>query len=466
MSESPQETTTLADLLEELQAGQATTRGEAHAVESERELLGACLFGGADAVAEALEVGVSARDFSSLARLTTWEAVVRLVDRGDRVSALAVSEELLTTGKLQVVGGSQAITGLVGVRTATVRQAARSVVEDGAYRRLADLADAVRRRAVDRVGTAADVLAAAQEAFCALSRQTRSDHAADRAQIVRQVLQDSQSDRVQGLPTGWGSLDAMLGTGLLPGQVVICAARPAMGKSAFGHQWACQVADEGIPTAFFSLEMSPEELIAREIAGQSRAPKSTWRTREGAARAAGAAGKVAERPLQLHHVPGCTITDLAARLRRCVTRDGVGLAVVDYLGLVRATGAYAGHRTQEVGEVSRTFKALAGELRIPLVVLAQLNRGVESRQGANPGAARPGLADLRDSGEIEQDADVVCFLHRPEYYLREKTPPDLEGKAELIVAKQRNGPTGVCVMEFDGPTTRFVARPTDGREYR
>jgi replicative DNA helicase len=234
------------------------------------------------------------------------------------------------------------------------------------------------------------------------------------------------------------------------GEVIIIAARPAMGKTALGHQIACHIADLGVPAAFFSLEMSAKQLISREIAGSSKLGASSWARELGSGHLQRAAGIVADRPLHLQACPGWTIGKIKARLRRMVSQLGIGFAAIDYLGLIAGTGEYKGNRVQEVGQVSRQIKQLAGELNIPIALLSQLNRGVEARA-----VKRPGLADLRDSGDIEQDADVALFIHRPEYYLKENTPENLSSVAEILVEKQRNGPTGICELYFNAETIRF-----------
>lgn len=423
-----------------------------HAVEAERALIGACISGGGSAVEEACEEGLRDVDFARAAHAVVWRALLRIIDRGEPLSSIAIVDELLAGAELEAAGGAAGVAALeAGIaRLDSVRAAARAIVEDANLRRIAEAADLIRRGAVDRDAGSAELLAQAQQVFLALNRRSQRDEVADREAIVRQVLAASASPAPRGLRTGWPSVDAQMRRGLRRGQLIIVGARPSMGKTAWGHQLAAQVADEGVPSAFISCEMDPEELIEREIGAVAGVGSDLWRTRDGAARAAEAAARVAERPLHIVHAPGISITELSARARRLVGRHGVQLIVVDYLGLVAGSGAYAGQRTQEVGEVSRGLKALAGQLQVPIVALSQLNRAVEGR-----GDKRPGLSDLRDSGEIEQDADVVVFLHRPEYYLRERTPADKLGVAEVIIAKQRNGPTGIVELKYDGPTTSF-----------
>ena len=432
----------------------ATRTQQRLATDVERAVLGACLLGGRPAVEAALEQHLRDVDFSVSRNAIMWKALVTLSDRGDAVDTLTVVDELARTHKLDAVGGAAAVSQLEATlpTTAHLREYTAALMESAALRRLAETAQLIARAAVERDASAAELLAQAQEALFALNRRQQRSEVADRMRTVGEVMAAAATTTVKGLPTGWRTLDTgLLARGLRPGNLVIIGARPSMGKTVFGHQLACQVADEGIPTAFFSLEMTPAELIEREIAAKSSTETALWRAAMATGRLQRAAGFVAERHLHLVHCPGGTLAAIAAQARRLVAREGVGLIVIDYLGLVRGSSAYAGNRTQEVGEVSRGLKALAGELLVPVVALAQLNRGVEGRTDK-----LPGLADLRDSGEIEQDADIVGFLHRPDYYLKDKTPPDLVDVCQLSIAKQRNGPTGIARLRSELPFTRFV----------
>jgi replicative DNA helicase len=433
------------------------------AAAAERAVLGACLVGGQPAIDDAQAVGLAARDFARAAHQHLWTAMQAVGARGDTVELVGVVDELHRAGHLDACGGASGVAGLgsVVLSAATVTQHARMVVEAACMRRLASVCQVYAQAAIAREGSAADLLAEAQEAILALSRVTAADEWVDRPTEVDHLLREAASGKAKrGLPTGWSGLDSYLEQGMRPGQLFIVAARPSMGKSVLGHQLAGHVADQGIPAAFFSLEMSGSELLERELIQRSKLSRREWSQRDAWHRVTRAGDAVKERPLHLVECPGISITELCGRARRMVARQGIGLAVVDYLQLVKGSGAYAGSRTQEVGEVSRGLKTLAGELKIPIVALAQLNRANE----ATPDK-RPTLAHLRDSGEIEQDADVVGFIHRPEYYLREKTPSELQGVAEIILAKQRNGPTGIARLAFDGPTVSFVDVP-QGREYQ
>lgn len=442
----------------------STPEQKQSALHAERGVLGACLLGGRGAVEEALELQLRDVDFARQQHAEIWRAMVRLTDRGDVVDTVTVVDELVARKALDNAGGAAAVSQLEAMLPTVAHLVgyARVVMETAALRRIAEAAALIQRAAVERDAPAAELLARASELFFSLERRQQRSEVVDRAAVVREVMARIGQASVRGLPTGWRDLDrgdgyvagrgdlGLLRRGMQPGNLILVGARPSMGKTVFGHNVASNVADEGVHTAFFSLEMTPHELIEREIAGAARLGSDHWAAAMHTGRMQHAAGVVAERPMHVVHCPGSNIGRVSTLARRLVARQGVGLIVVDYLGLVAGSGDYRGQRTQEVGEVSRGLKSLAGELMIPIVALSQLNRGVESRN-----TKRPTLSDLRDSGELEQDADVVCFLHRPEYYLKEQTPLEDKGVCEVIVEKQRNGPTGVCRLFFQREQTRF-----------
>ncbi len=223
-------------------------------------------------------------------------------------------------------------------------------------------------------------------------------------------------------------------------------------NSALGHQIGANIADQGVPVALFSMEMTGEELIEREIAGKSQRSVDSWRGRDAQSRAVGAGGFVADRCLTLIDKSGLDLPGLLSRIRRVVRRDGVSLVIVDYIQLIGGSARWSksDNKSSEVGEISSALKVCAQDLRIPIIALSQLNREVEKRPGK-----RPQLSDLRDSGSIEQDANVVIFLHRPEYYLGDQCPEDRRGVCEVIIGKNRSGATGAIDLYFDGPTTSF-----------
>lgn len=427
-----------------------------HQADAERLVLGVCLLGGRAAVDELADVDLRPRDFAVDARGHTWKAILELHAGGSEISAVSVADKLEADKILDAVGGAAALAnfqaGAVGSHG--LLEAAAIVVESAALRRIAEAASIVARSAVERDADAATLLQRAQEIFWRLNRRSVRTTYADRPALVRRLIDEAdRGDQVRGLRTGWATLDGgILQRGMGPGQLFVLAARPSMGKSAFAQQLASYVADHAAAVALFSLEMSEEELVARELVQASKVRQADWRRSLSGAAMAKAQATVAERALYLYDMPGATFAGIATTLRRSVQHQGVGLAIIDYLQLMRSEATKREqNKADAVGEITGGLKNLARELKIPIVLLSQLNRAVEQRPDK-----RPLMSDLRDSGTIEQDADAVMFLYRPAYYLREKCPPEQENVAEVIVAKNRGGPTGVAPLFFDAPTMRFL----------
>lgn len=428
-----------------------------HSDDAERQLIGAAIVGGRAVVDEIFDLDVRPRDFSTSDRQKIWTAIAALAEQGQEISALSVADFLESQKILASVGGSAAIANFsahgIGVGA---KEAAGIVVEHAALRRLSEAATLVARSAIERDADAATLLQRAQEIFFRLGRRTARTTYVDRGVVLRRLIEAAASgNTARGLPTGWRSLDdGPLARGLQPGQLIIVAARPSMGKSAFSQQLASYVADRHAATALFSLEMSDEELIAREITQAAKVPQGRWRSALHGSAMTTAQATVSERPSYLYDCPGATLGYIASSLRRATQHQGVGLAVIDYLQLMRSESQKRQqNKADDIGEITGGLKNLARELKIPIVLLSQLNRAVEQRPDK-----RPMMSDLRDSGTIEQDADSVLFLYRPEYYMREKTPPEMQGACEIIVAKNRGGPTGVVVLQFEGETMRFTER--------
>ena len=275
--------------------------------------------------------------------------------------------------------------------------------------------------------------------------------------ILQKAAQNTSG--LTGVPTGYDKLDDMT-AGWQPSDLVIIAGRPAMGKTAFALSLAKNIAvDHQVPIGFFSLEMSNVQLSNRlisnvcEISGQKiqngQLAKDEWERLDRNLR------KLEGKPIYLDDTPGLSIFELRSKARRLVREKDVKIIMIDYLQLMNASGMRFGNRQEEVSTISRSLKSLAKELNIPILALSQVNRGVENREG-NEGK-RPQLSDLRESGAIEQDADMVIFVHRPEYYrlFEDEKGRDLRGKAEIIIAKHRKGSTGTVTLRFEGDYTRF-----------
>ena len=281
-------------------------------------------------------------------------------------------------------------------------------------------------------------------------------------------LQESDSG-ITGVPSGFPDLDRMT-TGMQKGDLIIVAARPSMGKTSWVMNVAATAAiAHNIPVAIFSLEMAAEQLVQRLLCAEGRIDAQRLRrgklSQEEHQRLAASAGHLNTAPIWIDDQPGCNVLEIRAKARRLQTElrsDGkdLGLIIIDYMQLMSGAGR-SESRVQEVSQISRGLKALARELEVPVIALSQLSRGPEARTDK-----RPMLSDLRDSGSIEQDADLVMFLYRPEYYAPPEKREELEGKSELIVSKQRNGPTGVVELYFQKAYTRFdsVSRSQGGQQ--
>lgn len=431
-----------------------TARTPPQALDAERAVLGAMLLSAA-AYDDAVGEGLAPEHFYRPQHAALFRVIEQLHATGSAVDAVTVVDTAHKSGVLAKIGGGAGVAALAALRPIEGHASAyaRTIRDKAALRQLVEHATRIVEGAFAQ-RHADDLFDDAEQALFALSssrKKSAKNDIADRRVITRQVADAIGSKAVRGLPTGFLDLDqGLLKRGLRPGTLTVVAGRPAMGKSVFGHQVARHLSDQGIPTAFFSLEMAPEEIIEREVAAEAALPQDTWAQHLGRGRLEAAFGVVDQRMMHLIHCPGARLGQLASQARRLVARDGVQLLVFDYLGLIGGSGDYRGQRVQEVGEVSRGLKALAGELMVPILCLAQLNRGVEGRVDK-----RPGLADLRDSGEIEQDCDNIAFLCRPEYYMKDNTPADKIGICEVLVEKQRNGPTGVCELLFEGALSRF-----------
>lgn len=425
-----------------------------HSLEAEQGLLGSILADG-PRVLDRIEGLVSADDFYRADHRAIFSAAKALHDSGQAVDLLTVFDSLEARGEVERVGGIAYLgeLGNGGFLASNAKAYALTIRERATLRGLQQTAaDIMAACALPAGRSPADIAAEAESRMQALT--DHSDTEPSRLQdVLCDVLGDVQErmergGRLAGLSTGFGGLDGMTG-GLEPGQLVIVAARPSVGKTVLGCNIAAHVAAGGSPVLFVTLEMTRREIAARILAARSGVPVQAMRAgtsergdwdQMNTAVAASASWK-----LFIDDTPAVTVSYVRAKARRIQRSHGLGLLLVDYLGLMRGTGD---NRAQEVGSISRGLKALAKELKVPVVALAQLNRASEGRLDR-----KPTLADLRDSGEIEQDADIVAMLHRESMH---REAPEWEGFAQLLIRKNRNGPTGECLLALDGPRMRFT----------
>ena len=400
-----------------------------------------------------------------------YEAIRQLNMDERPVDLLTVIEELKRMGTLDEVGGQAYIVELTAhvASSAHIEYHAHILAQKYMARQLISFASVVETKAFDET---IDVNALMQETeknlFDLSQKNLKKDYTHIDPVVTEaiNVLQKAAANKgdLTGLPTGYTELDKMT-AGWQPSDLVIIAGRPAMGKTAFALSLAKNIAvDYNIPIAFFSLEMSDVQLGNRlisnvcEIEGRKilngQLDATEWK------RLDANVGRLQKAPIYVDDTAGMSIFELRTKARRLVREKGVKILMIDYLQLMNASGARFGSRQEEVSTISRSLKGLAKELNIPVLALSQLNRSVESREGDGLEGKRPQLSDLRESGAIEQDADMVLFVHRPEYYhiYEDAHGHDLRGLAQIIIAKHRKGATGDVLLRFRGAFTRFENR--------
>lgn len=426
-------------------------------LDAERSVLGGLMLM-PSALADVADL-LRAEDFAHEPHRLVWESILALDAGRQPLDVVTLMDAMRSAGTLERVGGAALVSSLDAFVPATSNlvRYARIVRERSQRRALIVAADRVREAATD----APDVTEAAERAQAAVMEAVES-RAESRDRTVGEGLRElwpqlesryNHQGDVTGLASGLVDLDVST-AGWQPGDLVILAGRPGMGKTAASLGFAAHAAVElGKPVAIFSLEMSTASLTQRLLSMRSGVPHDRFRTGRFLdidwPRLRDAAARIAAAPMRIDDAPAPTVTDLRARARRLKQRmGGLALIVVDYLQLLRVSGKH-GSREEAVAEMSRGLKALARELDVPVLALAQLNRTLEGRKDR-----RPILSDLRESGALEQDADVVLFVYREE--MHDKTAP--KGTAEVIVAKQRNGPTGTVECAFDGTLMRFQNR--------
>lgn len=393
-----------------------------------------------------------------------YDAISRLGSNQRPIDMLTVIEQLRADGTLEEVGGAVAITDLTARVTsaAHVEYHARIIAQKYLARRLITFASSIQGQAFDESNDIDDLLQQAEGELFEISQTQLKREVVQVDSVINQAMQQIQAaanreSGLSGLPTGYDALDKLT-SGWQNSDLIIIAARPAMGKTAFVLSMAKNMAvDFNIPVAVFSLEMSNVQLVNRMISNVCEITGDTIRS-----------GRLSDEewdrlnsrvkylfgsPIYIDETPGLSITELRTKARRLVREHGVKIIIIDYLQLMNATGMKFGSREQEVSTISRNLKALAKELSIPVIALSQLNRSTETREDK-----RPVLSDLRESGAIEQDADFVAFIHRPEYYTRSSEDAagnDIRGLAEFIVAKHRSGQVDTVKMRFTSKFVRF-----------
>ncbi len=435
-------------------------------LEAEQSVLGGILLDNLalNTVLEALD----ASDFYSDAHRKIFSAIIDLSNRNEPCDLITLSNILKDQKRIDQVGGTAYLASLVDnvASAANISYYVKIIKEKSILRRLIGSATEILNKSYDAAMDVDHILDEAEHAIFEISENKirPSFHP------IRDIIKESfktierlydKKELITGVATGFDKLDDLT-SGLQNSDLIIIAGRPSMGKTAFALNIAQYAALEmGVPVAIFSLEMAREQLATRMLAAEARV--DSQRLRKGFLgetdwpKLTTAAGRLSDAPIYIDDTPAITVMEMKAKSRRLKADKGLGLIVLDYLQLMRGS-VFKDSREQEISEISRSLKALAKELSLPVIALSQLNRKVEDRTNR-----RPQMADLRESGAIEQDADVIAFIYRDEVYNHSEDNPE-KGIAEIIIGKQRNGPTGIVKLTFQEKYTRFenLARGGEG----
>ena len=432
------------------------TRVPPHNIEAEQSVLGSILL--KDKGFLQVNEYISAPDFYRESHRIIFGAMVELFDRSEPQDMLTLTSYLSDTNQLESVGGASylaTLTHTVPV-TANIESYARIIRQKSVLRNLINASSDIAQRCFEEQDDIDQLVDEAEQAIFEIA----GNKSATEFTSLRAIIPESfktveklyeRKELITGIPTGYSELDKMT-AGLQPSDLIILAGRPSMGKTALAlniAQHAALVDKTGV--AIFSLEMSKDQLAMRLLSSVGRIDSQKIRTgrlqNEDWPHLSRAAGMLSEAPIHIDDTPALSIPEMRSKMRRLASHNDIGLILVDYLQLMR--GRISENRTQEISDISRSLKALAKEHDVPVLALSQLNRGLESRTDK-----RPMMSDLRESGAIEQDADVICFIYRDEVYNKNEDNPD-KGIAEIIIGKQRNGPTGVTRLFFKKEYTMF-----------
>ena len=426
-------------------------------LEAEISVLGGVLLDN-EALNRVLEV-IKEGDFYRESHRKIFSAVLDLYERSEPVDLITLTEALRKREVLEQVGGIEYLNSLVNSipTAANIAYYAKIVKEKAILRKLVNRATDIVSQVYGHAGNVDDFLDQAERSIFEISE----DRVRPSFYPIKDIIKSSfktierlyeKRQLITGVPTGFAKLDELT-SGLQPSDLIIVAGRPSMGKTAFALNITAHASIEAaVPSAIFSLEMAKEQLAIRMLCSEGKVDAHRLRggflSESDWPKLTRAAGSLSEAPIFIDDTPGITVLEMRAKSRRLKAEHNVGLVVVDYLQLMRGR-ADSDTREQEISDISRSLKALAKELNLPVIALSQLNRRVEER-----GDRRPQLADLRESGAIEQDADVIIFLYRDEVYNKSEDNPN-KGKAEIIIGKQRNGPTDKFELTFLDKFTCF-----------
>ncbi len=426
-------------------------------LEAEESILSAILVDN-DTLPEILEI-LSPQDFYRSSHQKMFTAITELFSKDEPVDLVTLTNILRERGWLEGIGGASYLANLVDTVPLAVNAQyyAKIIHEKACLRQLIEKTNAIAKRCFEDQGDVESVIDFAETSIFEISENKIKPAFYPIGKIIEiniDALEERQGNKalVTGVPTGFTKLDELT-AGLQKSDLVILAGRPGMGKTACALNIAKNSAvDANIPVAIFSLEMSKEQLSFRMLSSEARVDSSRLRrgfiTQDDWIKITDAAGFLSQAPIFIDDSPNITVLEIRAKSRRLKMESDIGLIIIDYIQLMKGR-ASAERRDLEISEISRSLKALAKELDIPVLALSQLNRKLEERSDK-----RPQLSDLRESGALEQDADIVAFIYRDELYNKDENNPN-KGKAEIILAKQRNGPTGIATLTFLATYTRF-----------
>ncbi len=427
-------------------------------IQAEQAVLGAMLLK-KDAIAEAAEK-LKPEDFYREAHRLVYKAILDLFHRDEAADLVTVTEQLKKTDNLEKAGGIAFVTSLANAvpTAANLEYHARIVLEKSQLRNLINSATEIAGAAYEDAEEIGDLMDAAEKKILAVTGRGNSFDLTSIGDLVLDVFskveeRSKQKNALTGLASGFTDLDRLT-SGFQPSDLILVAARPSMGKTAFTLNIATYVAVRlKQPVAFFSLEMSNTQLVQRMLCAEggidSQALRSGVLERDDWTRLISASDRLMKAPIYIDDTPGITISELRSKARRIKAQHGLSLVVIDYLQLMQGRpGRNGDNRQQEISEISRSLKALARELGVPVIALSQLSRSVEARQ-----IKRPMLSDLRESGSLEQDADIVMFLYREDYYDAETERKNI---TDVIIAKHRNGPIDTVQLFFEKRFTKFT----------
>ena len=428
-----------------------------HDIDAEQAVIGSMLTD-KDAVVDAVET-LKPDDFYRQDNKTIYEAILNLYNRAEPIDIITVKSELTSLAKLEAVGGLEYLAVLPDKvpTTANVEKYIKIVEEKSILRRLIKASNELIDLGYAETEDVDTIMDQAEKKVFEISQGKNQKGYTPIKDILVESFAEleklyNQKEPITGIPTGFADLDYKT-AGLHNSDLVLIAARPAMGKSAFALNLATNAAvQSNVPVVIFNLEMSKSQLVSRILCSEAMVDSNKVRTgkieEDDWVKLATALGPLSEAPIYIDDTPGITVTEIRAKCRKLKMEKNLGLIVIDYLQLIQGSGKRNASREQEISEISRSLKILAKELDVPVIALSQLSRAAEQRADH-----RPMLSDLRESGAIEQDADIVMFLYRDDYYNKESEEKNV---AEVIIAKHRGGSTGTVKLAWLGDFTKFA----------